>query len=201
MLKSILFIILFKTLLCANPIVHFEQGYDERAELVIAKIQYMDFDCGTSTSKNQKLAREIRSKGVPSDVCGHIVAKKLGGPMEKHNLFPQDADANRRKYLYEFEYHVITFLKQYKDPENFVEIAYSLEYNSKTDTRPISLNVYAEFNINGTLASVDDIPPFGSHVITTNPYYYTVYNPLPNLPTTNPTSTTTTTTISSTTIH
>ena len=62
---------------------------------LLAEIYPRHLGEGEHTSENSALAAEIRSRGIPGDDCGHIIARLLGGKMVDFNLFPQNPDVNR----------------------------------------------------------------------------------------------------------
>lgn len=78
--------------------------------IVYALIEFHHLDRGESTSANQGLAKEIREKGRKDDQAGHIIARSLGGKMERDNLFPISRQSNMNMY-HKSEKDIATFIR------------------------------------------------------------------------------------------
>ena len=171
-----LFVSLFDKL-WADPIVDYHQGANGRAETVHAIIHAKDLGTGETTSKNQKLAADIREMGKSGDDCGHIVANILGGPMKPYNLFPQNLNKNRGEFKSTVEAHMQKFLELDKTGSYSVDYRANLVYAKATDTRPTMIKFTIRFLNDNKLVPFDTIPVNGKHHVPSNPYVGAVLNP------------------------
>ena len=163
--------------LWANPIVNYTQGANGRAETVHAIIRAIDLRTGERTSKDRRLAAQIRAMGKPGDNCGHIVARVLGGPMKPYNLFPQNAEVNSGEFRDYVEDHMQKYLEIDSNDEHSVDYQVQLVYETPDDTRPTKLRFKISFLKALKLVPFTQIPRSRKHQVPSNPYEGIVRNP------------------------
>uniref|UniRef100_A0A2A4JJ81 Type VII secretion system protein EssD-like domain-containing protein n=1 Tax=Heliothis virescens TaxID=7102 RepID=A0A2A4JJ81_HELVI len=130
---------------------------------------YRDMDIITGTSNN--------------DERGHIIASRLGGPMETYNIFPQSWRHNRGSgsKWFRMEANLDTFIRGHDDrhAEFTAVLSYSTDPNNNIVTRPTAIGVRIRLYIGGVLSDFD-----GSRLSSTteNPYENMYFSNDPDVP-------------------
>uniref|UniRef100_A0A2A4JHT9 Type VII secretion system protein EssD-like domain-containing protein n=1 Tax=Heliothis virescens TaxID=7102 RepID=A0A2A4JHT9_HELVI len=130
---------------------------------------YRDMDIITGTSNN--------------DERGHIIASRLGGPMETYNIFPQSWRHNRGSgsKWFRMEANLDTFIRGHDDrhAEFTAVLSYSTDPNNNIVTRPTAVGVRIRLYIGGVLSDFD-----GNRLSSTteNPYENMYFSNDPDVP-------------------
>lgn len=119
-------------------------------QYVVALVEHRHLGKGEATSANPALAMEIRDLGHKYqgkiikyqdrsiDQCGHIIARSLGGKMERRNLFPIGRNTNLSQYI-NAERHIREFILENEQKKGRALIQVKLEYeDGRFPCRPTS---------------------------------------------------------------
>nr|XP_049707928.1 uncharacterized protein LOC126056969 isoform X2 [Helicoverpa armigera] len=130
---------------------------------------YRDMEIITGTSNN--------------DERGHIVASRLGGPMETYNIFPQSWRHNRGSgsKWFRMEASLDTFIRGHDDrhAEFTAVLSYSTDLNNNPVRRPNAIAVRIRLYVSGVLSDSDGNPLASAR---DNPYENMYFSNDPNDP-------------------